>query len=47
MFKEATELYNIIWQYIESSELGDYEVIGILEVVKNDILGMMHDNDNE
>jgi hypothetical protein len=36
--RESNEMYEIIWQYIESSTLSNVEAIGILELIKSELI---------
>jgi len=45
--KEINELYDIIWDYIETCEMMNVEVIGVMEVVKAELLEQLLDNNND
>lgn len=36
--RESNEFYEIIWQYIEMSSLSNVEAIGILELIKSELI---------
>jgi predicted XRE-type DNA-binding protein len=46
--RESNELYSIIWQYIELSSLSNVEAIGILELIKSELInGTIQQFDSE
>lgn len=40
---DAERLYDIIWDYLDGSEVKYYEVLGVLEVVKAELIEEMNE----
>jgi len=45
--KEINELYDIIWDYMEINDVPALEAIGLMEVVKAELVEQLLDNNND
>jgi len=45
--KEINELYDIIWDYMEINDVPVLEALGLMEVVKAELLEQLLDNNND